>query len=285
MRMKHLLEQCGRYSLYGLAGWVLTGPLSSQAVTNTVSVQNFQFSPSAVTINVNDSVKWSWVSGTHNTTSTSVPKVWASSTMGSGSFTFTFPAAGNFPYTCTLHTSLGMNGSVTVTGGNVPPSVAITSPTNGSTFTAPWTGTINATASDADGTVTKVDFFAGTTRLGTVSNPPANLSFTVTNLAAGSYTLKAVATDNGGATNSSAGVNINVVASASIVLSSPQRVSASAFQFSYAATAGMDYVVLRSDTLPGLLPISTNRATSSTVTFTDNNATGAVNFYEVRLAP
>ena len=56
----------------------------------------------------------------------------------------------------------------------MPPSVAITSPTNGATFAAPWTGTIHATVSDPDGTVSKVDFFAGATRLGTVTNPPAS---------------------------------------------------------------------------------------------------------------
>ena len=97
-------------------------------------------------------------------------------------------------------------------GGNAPPQVAITSPTNGATFIAPWTGTIQAAASDADGTLTKVDFFAGMTLLGTVDNPSANPSLTVTKLAAGSYMLTAVATDNGGASSTSAGVTISVVA-------------------------------------------------------------------------
>ena len=45
-------------------------------------------------------------------------------------------------------------------GGDIPPTVSLTSPVNGSKFTAPATTTVNATASDPDGTVTKVDFYA-----------------------------------------------------------------------------------------------------------------------------
>ncbi len=284
MRLVHLRTPFWRLAVSGLALWAVACPLSGRAATTTVSVENFNFSPSAVTINVNDSVKWSWVSGTHNTTSTSVPSVWASSTMGSGSFTFTFPNAGSFPYTCTLHTSLGMNGSVTVkAASNVPPSVAITSPTNGATFAAPWTGKIQGTVSDPDDTVSKVQFFAGTTPLGTITNPPAAPSLTVSNLAAGNYTLKAVATDSRGATNTSAGITIAVVAPVPIVLSSPKWVPASGFQFEFSANPGLSYVVLKSGTLSGLTPISTNTATSNAVTFLDNNATGAASFYGVHL--
>ncbi|NJL74424.1 MAG: hypothetical protein HC892_04655, partial [Saprospiraceae bacterium] len=39
---------------------------------------------------------------------------------------------------------------------NTPPTVAITAPTNGQTFTADANLTVNATASDANGTVSKV---------------------------------------------------------------------------------------------------------------------------------
>ena len=40
-----------------------------QATTHTVSVTNDAFSPSSLTINKGDTVKWSFVSGTHTTTS------------------------------------------------------------------------------------------------------------------------------------------------------------------------------------------------------------------------
>jgi plastocyanin len=283
MRIEHLLWHLGRAALYGMASWALTCPLSGQAATTMVTVENFDFNPSAVTINVNDSVQWNWGGGFHNTTSNvGDTTMWASPSQFSGTFTVPFPAAGSFPYTCTVH---GFPGTVTVNGGNNPPTVSITSPTNGATFIAPWTGTIQVSASDSDGTVTNVDFYAGVTLLGSVANPSATPNFNVTSLAANTYALTALATDNTGAATTSTAVNINVVTPVPIVLSAPQRVSASSFQFSYSANIGLSYMVLRAGHLPGLLPISTNTAASSTVNFLDTNATGAANYYEVQLAP
>ena len=283
MRIEHLLTHVGRAAMYVLASWALTCPLSGHAATTNVTVSNFSFNPSAVTINVNDSVKWNWGIGLHNTVSDAGDTtIWLSPTKTSGSFTVPFPTAGSFPYSCTVHL---FTGSVTVQGGNVPPSVAITSPTNGATFAAPWTGTIQATVSDSGATVSKVDFFASQALLGTVTNPSATPSFTVTNLAAGNYTLTAVATDSLGLTNTPVGVSVNVVTPVAIVLSSPQRVSATSFQFNYTANPGLSYIVLRSAALPGLLPISTNMAVSGTVNFLDTSATGDANSYGVHLAP
>jgi len=99
-----------------------------------------------------------------------------------------------------------MTASVTVTGPNQPPSVSITNPPSGGTFSAPWTGVLQATASDTDGSVSKVEFFKDSTSLGSVTSMPYSL--TVSNLAAGVYRFTAVATDNLGATNTSAGVNV-----------------------------------------------------------------------------
>jgi Bacterial Ig domain/Malectin domain len=95
-----------------------------------------------------------------------------------------------------------------VAAANTPPTVSITSPANGATFTAPANITINATASDSDGAVSKVDFYQGTTLLGTDTTSP--YSFAWNNVAVGNYALKAVATDNAGATATSAVVNVTV---------------------------------------------------------------------------
>ncbi len=89
----------------------------------------------------------------------------------------------------------------------MPPTVAIVSPTNGASFTAPANVPITATANDSDGSVTNVAFFDGGTFLGGTNNTP----YTVTaSLATGSHALTAVATDNLGLSTTSAVVNVTV---------------------------------------------------------------------------
>ena len=92
---------------------------------------------------------------------------------------------------------------------NVPPTVSLTSPTSGATFTAPASITLTATAADSDGTIQKVDFFHGGTNLiATITTAP--FTFTWTGVGQGSYTLTAVATDNLNAATTSAPVSITV---------------------------------------------------------------------------
>jgi hypothetical protein len=90
------------------------------------------------------------------------------------------------------------------------PVVVLTQPTNGATFSAPATVNVAATASDPDGTVTKVEFFNGAVKLGEDTTAP--YSFTWSGVAAGNYTLTARATDNLGATTTSAASTITVTA-------------------------------------------------------------------------
>jgi regulation of enolase protein 1 (concanavalin A-like superfamily) len=95
-----------------------------------------------------------------------------------------------------------------LTGTNQPPTVAITSPTNGQTLTGPATVTIAASASDTDGTVAGVDFYVGSQLIGTDTTSPFTASWS--NVQVGTYTLTAQARDNGGATRASAGVTVTV---------------------------------------------------------------------------
>src|SRR3954471_1562131 len=92
---------------------------------------------------------------------------------------------------------------------NSPPTVSLTSPANGSTYNAPASVTLTATASDSDGTIQKVDFYYGGTNLiTTVTTAPYTLPWT--NVAQGSYSITAVATGNLNATTTSAPVSITV---------------------------------------------------------------------------
>ncbi len=89
------------------------------------------------------------------------------------------------------------------------PSVTITNPINGATFTAPASITIKASATVSSGTVTNVAFFANGNLLGSVQAAPFN--FTASNLSAGSYALTAVATA-AGVSGTSAVVSVTATA-------------------------------------------------------------------------
>jgi hypothetical protein len=91
---------------------------------------------------------------------------------------------------------------------NVAPVVSLTSPANNAFFNAPATISIDANASDADGSIAKVEFFNGATLLN--SDATAPYSFFWTNVAAGAYSITAKATDNNGAITTSAVVNVTV---------------------------------------------------------------------------
>lgn len=94
--------------------------------------------------------------------------------------------------------------------GNQPPSVTLTSPSNGATFTAPATISLAATASDPEGQLARVEFYNGSTLIGTTSTPP--YAATWSNVVAGTYALKAVAYDTAGASASSAVATVTVSA-------------------------------------------------------------------------
>jgi hypothetical protein len=99
----------------------------------------------------------------------------------------------------------------TAPGSDLPPTVSLTSPTSGASFAAPASFSVTATAADADGSVTRVDFYANGSAIGTAFTAPYTINWA--NVAAGSYSLTAVATDNAGLTTTSAAVNITVTSS------------------------------------------------------------------------
>jgi len=105
--------------------------------------------------------------------------------------------------------------SITVaTAPNQLPTVSITSPIAGQSFAAPASLTMAAAASDSDGTVARVDFYVGTQLVGTDTSSPYTAAWN--NVAAGSYSLTAVARDNAGGTRTSAAVGITVTATAPV---------------------------------------------------------------------
>ncbi len=131
------------------------------------------------------------------------------------SSTWTSPSVGSHVITAKATDDDGATTSAAVnvtvnTAPNQPPTVSILSPVSGTVFTAPASITISATAADSGGTISKVDFYAGSQFIGTDTTSPYSASWT--NVGAGSYALSAVAWDNGGATGTSIAVSVTVTA-------------------------------------------------------------------------
>lgn len=155
------------------------------------------------------------------------------------SYSWTGVVAGTYTVTAKAYdnsnastTSTAVTVTVT-TSGNQNPTVSISSPANGATFTAPASITINATAADADGTISKVEFYNGTTLLGTDTSTP--YSYAWTGVAAGTYSLTAKAYDNNNAsaTSSVVSVTVNATGGCSVAAWDPAKAYVNGDQASY----------------------------------------------------
>lgn len=128
------------------------------------------------------------------------------------SFAWTGVVAGNYSITAKAFDNLGLTSTTTavsVTVVNVAPTVSLTSPTNNQVFaTTPATVAIAANAADTDGTISKVEFYNGTTLLG--SDATAPYSFSWSNVANGNYVITAKAFDNQNLATTSTAINISV---------------------------------------------------------------------------
>jgi plastocyanin len=103
--------------------------ISSFATTHTITVADFSFTPSTMTVTLGDTIKWVWTGpSNHTTTSTSVPggaASWSQNLNASStSFTYVPAVVGTYNYHCNIHPSL-MSGTITVvSSANTPNTVA-----------------------------------------------------------------------------------------------------------------------------------------------------------------
>jgi glucose/arabinose dehydrogenase len=96
---------------------------------------------------------------------------------------------------------------------NIPPTVALTAPANGSTGNTGVAITLTATAADSDGSITGVEFFDNGVKIGaTDTSAPYSVSWTPA--ATGARSLTARATDDQGATTTSAAITVTISTSA-----------------------------------------------------------------------
>ena len=127
-------------------------------------------------------------------------------------------AAGTYALTAVAYDADGGSStssavSVTVAAAaNKPPTISLS--TGGTTFTAPATITLAATASDPEGQLARVEFFNGATRLATDTTAP--YSYAWTGVAAGTYTVTAIAYDAAGASATTAAATITVTGTTTV---------------------------------------------------------------------
>ena len=145
-------------------------------------------------------------------------------------FTWSSVAAGN--YSLTAQAVYDSGNAVASTAANVtvtnqlPPIIALTSPANNAAFTAPATISLAANVTANGHTITKVQFYNGTTLLGESTNAP--YAFTWSSVAAGNYSLTAQAVYDSGNAVASTAANVTVtnLPPPTIALTSPANNSA-----------------------------------------------------------
>jgi hypothetical protein len=91
---------------------------------------------------------------------------------------------------------------------NVRPTVSITQPVNGATLQSGASVNIAAAAADTDGTIVRVEFFQGATKIGEDTTAPFSVNWA--SAPAGTWSLTAVATDNANAQTVSPAVTVTV---------------------------------------------------------------------------
>ncbi|GAB3353478.1 RHS repeat domain-containing protein [Lysobacter tyrosinilyticus] len=133
-------------------------------------------------------------------TAVSAPYALAWSSVAAGTYTVTARAYDN-------NGAVTTSNAVSVSVNNAMPTVSFGTPT-GSPFIAPASVGLTAIASDADGTIAKVEFYSGSNLLGTDTTAP--YAYTWSNAAAGTYGLKARAYDNTGAFTDSPVTNLTI---------------------------------------------------------------------------
>jgi hypothetical protein len=227
---------------------------------------------------VGDTITWSNLfSHTVTGNSANEPFCGSSSPPG-GTCSVTFNVGGAFTYRCIPHAAFSMTGLVIVASAGNAPAVAITNPPNDTLLAAPAALTVGVLATDSDGSVASVQLL--TNGVAGPTDAAAPFSFTLSNLAAGTYALRARATDNSALSTTSAPVNIRVVERPALTFT---RGSNGPVELQVNTVAGVNYVIEQSSNLTNFTSVVTNVGNGAVLHFSETNGGLGQNFYRVRL--
>jgi hypothetical protein len=258
---------------------VLTLAWTFVSTAATVGVSFFGLSPNPVNIKEGDVVYW--YDEDEDFGPYVISGAWGSFATPDG---VQFNTTGTFNYTAQSAFGGGSwGGTVNVTTNSLP-IVTIVTPTNTSVLSAPATFSFEAEAYDPDpNDIWDVEFWIDDVMIDDVFDPP--YATTVTDLPAGTYTLKAIVWDFSFAKDTNS-VTITVGSPGPIALTGAALVSGS-FRFNASGLVPGKTHVLQSSTNPASAlswtSVSTNVAASSTASFTNAVAAGRRFFRLVEL--
>jgi plastocyanin len=244
---------------------VLVFSISGFSMKWVVTVANFQFTPSSISnVSPGDTIRWEWVSGTHTTTSTSVPAgaaTWDAPIDAVNTF-YEYPATvvGTYNYHCMHHPS--MTASFTVVG---------------------FVPTLNVTPSNQN-----VSYVVGTTNFSVTSNTTWNASSnqswcTVTPSGTGNGTIVATYVSNPDVTQRVASITVTVSGLSPVIVTvtqagaprqlavtpSNQNVTFPPGSTDFTVTSNTDWVAVSNSAWCTVTPSGTGNGTI-VATYTDN---------------
>jgi hypothetical protein len=173
--------------------------------------------------------------------------------------------------------------AIQVTPVNDLPAVAIVTPTQNAKLKVSDPVVIEAQASDVDGSISQVEFFNGSTSLGTVNSTPWRL--VLSSLAIGDYALKAVAKDDSGlvgndsTTSSQVDVTVNPSISGGSINNDGQ------FEMQFHGVNGVTYDVEVSSDLANWSFIGTVTAGTGATPFVDPTLASTIGQRFYRFVP
>jgi hypothetical protein len=189
----------------------ITSPTSGQIVSGTATVQ------ASATDNIGVTKVELYADGALVGTKTAAPYSfsWNTDPLTEASHTLQAKA-----YDAANNVGNSANVTVTVKHDVTPPTVALTAPAAGATLTG--TVTVSANASD-DKAVARVEFYRGTTLLGTDTTAPYSIQWNTSAETPGAYSLTARAFDTGNNSATSSAVSVTVADSVAptVAITSP----------------------------------------------------------------